>query len=135
MKKVEFQYKAFIQNTKDIREWLVKHLNVNIKDVDPKHRLLLFKQGYCSSSHIQTNYDLLVMGNYIDCRSNPQLFKAISAIKKNSDEGQWFTDDKEWVMSDIHDLLSIPEYLKEKGFNVSKTHKATLEELQEYFKK
>ena len=70
----------------------------------------------------------------IDCRNNPALFRAVTAIRDDSGIHQLYTDGNNWVESDIHDLLEIPDYLIEKGFNVSKTHKASLEELKEHFK-
>lgn len=55
-------------------------------------------------------------------------------MREDSGIHQIYTDGDKWVESDIHDLLEIPDYLTEKGFDIEKTHKATLAELQEHFK-
>lgn len=68
----------------------------------------------------------------IDCRTNEELFLAISALRDDTDDNQWFTDSKEWfqcqylkVGMHYHDK---PEILFEKW------HKATVNELIEHFK-
>lgn len=68
----------------------------------------------------------------IDCGTNEELFIAISALRDDTDDNQWFTDSKEWfqcqylkVGMHYHDK---PEILFEKW------HKATVNELVEHFK-
>lgn len=63
----------------------------------------------------------------IDCRNNPELFKAVTAIREDSDAYQWFvTNYNSWYLCDNEYSWS----LCKKAY-----HKATLEELQEKFKK
>ena len=64
---------------------------------------------------------------YIDCGTNEDLFLALAALRDDSDKKQWFVHDyqyqKVWIFSEMED------YGKE-WF----VHKATVEELIEYFK-
>ncbi len=61
----------------------------------------------------------------IDCGDNEKLFLAIAALKDDTDKYQWFTDGNIWEINN-DDLPS--RYMQLNG------HKATVEELIEYFK-
>ena len=63
--------------------------------------------------------------NRIDCGDNEELFLAIAALRDDTDYMQWFTDGNIWEVSN-NDLPS--RYMQLNG------HKATVEELIEYFK-
>lgn len=75
----------------------------------------------------------LASAGFIDCKENEKLFLALAALRNDSDIHQWFTDGAKWVISDIHPLLGLKEYFLKIEFEYSKTHKATVEELIEYF--
>lgn len=75
----------------------------------------------------------LESAGFVDCKENERLFLALAALRNDSDIHQWFTDGLKWVISDIHPLLELKEYFQKIGFNYSKTHKATVEELIKYF--
>ena len=61
----------------------------------------------------------------IDCGENVGLFLAIAALRDDTDKYQWFTDGEIWEMNES-DLPS--KYMQIEG------HKASVEELIEYFK-
>ena len=73
---------------------------------------------------------------FIDAGTNVEFFRALSAMNDENDKEQWFTDgagnfvhnnaDKE-----INDVLSFAFYLRYGEY----PHKATAEEIVEYFKK
>lgn len=73
--------------------------------------LLEIKQGKC---------------DLINCIGNTQLFKAVSAMRDDSDYMQWFTDGKKWYQSIYLDTTT---YLSHKW------HKASLDELKEHFQR
>lgn len=61
----------------------------------------------------------------IDCGENIDLFLAIASLRDDTDKYQWFTDDNIWELNN-EDLPS--RYMQLNG------HKATVDELIEYFK-
>ena len=61
----------------------------------------------------------------IDCGENINLFLAIASLQDDTDKYQWFTDGNIWELNK-EDLPS--RYMQLNG------HKATVEELIEYFK-
>ena len=77
----------------------------------------------------------LSSAGFIDCGENEKLFLALAALRNDTDIHQYFTDGTKWVISDIHSLFELKEYFEEVGFNYSKTHKATVEELINHFNK
>ncbi len=121
-----------------------------IGDNTPENRDYCEKIGMKRTCSTEGNLIMVVQGTYtclelegkignnfkdaINCIENPALFQSVTAIRKDSGIHQLYTDGIKWVESDIHDLLEIPDYLIEIGFNVENTHKATLEELKEHFK-
>lgn len=62
---------------------------------------------------------------FIDCGKNIKLFLSLAALRNDTDRYQWFTDGTLWEKVDS-DLPS--HYMQLEG------HKATVEELIEYFK-
>ena len=70
----------------------------------------------------------------IDCGTNEKLFKAIAALRDDSDYLQWFTDGNEWELCHGIDFLkedyTTMELIEKRNFY----HKATVEELIEKFK-
>ena len=69
----------------------------------------------------------------LDCGRNKELFLAIAALRDDIDKNQWFTDGDLWFKcGDETCDETIEYYLSECG---RLFHKATLQELIEYFKK
>lgn len=122
-----FKYSAFIENTPDMREWLE---SIGYE---------LFKQGNVNEDILYTEkngiYFTSILGfnslfpKMVDCRSNPRLFKAITAIREDSDYMQWFYNsyDEKFELSDVPDI-------KVWGLYATQLRKSTLEELKEHFK-
>lgn len=71
-------------------------------------------------------------GKFIDCGTNEELFLAIAALRDDTDKYQWFTDGDLWFKcGDEVCNETIEYYLNKYG---RKIHKATVDELIEYFK-
>lgn len=74
----------------------------------------------------------------IDCGVNEDLFLAIAALRDDTDKNQLFTNDKgDWgIYQDGSNggLLGMDFYGMPNDFNLSHYHKATVNELIEYFK-
>lgn len=62
---------------------------------------------------------------YVNCGDNVNYFLAIAALRDDTDKYQWFTDGNIWELNN-NDLPS--RYMQLNG------HKATIDELLEYFK-
>lgn len=76
----------------------------------------------------------------IDCRGNDELFRAVSAIRDGSSYMQWFTCKtseftESWYLCEEESY--VPWAKKKNPFlnSLVFSHKATLEELKEHFKK
>lgn len=131
---------CFIENNEQNREWLESLGYGKLEnDTETQEDILVSRNTdsvgkpfyYTVPNHHERLWN---KDNFlIDCTSNQKLFQAATALRNDSDIHQWFTDGKKWVISDIHDLLFIPEYLKQEGFDIENTHKATLEELTLHF--
>lgn len=87
-------------------------------------------------------YNVPLDDSFIDCEVNENLFLAISALRDDTNENQWFTNGEEWAYhpkteccspcNTVYITLafdSIPE-----DTNMGNYHKATVEELIEHFK-
>lgn len=77
----------------------------------------------------------------VNCIGNDLLFQAVTAMREDTDEDQWFTNGKEWIFCDRQDwidmysvLCSGGRYNYNKNGELDKFSKATLAELQEHFK-
>jgi hypothetical protein len=71
----------------------------------------------------------------IDCGTNEKLFLAIAALRDDSDYMQWFTDGKTWKVSDWRNAKShFHDWYRYFGYTGTNPHKATVEELIQYFK-
>lgn len=74
----------------------------------------------------------VLCGKFIDCGTNEELFLAIAALRDDTDKYQWFTDGDLWFKcGDEVCNETIEYYLNKYG---RKIHKATVDELIEYFK-
>lgn len=72
-------------------------------------------------------------GKFIDCGTNEDLFLAIAALRDDTDKYQWFTDGNKWIMCSAIKFSSYWVY-NDIDVNIDTVHKATVDELIEYFK-
>ena len=137
-----FLHSAFTENTPEMREWLeelgYEYLVVDERDKTIHTRCIKGNWFYCTTDLINT-----FPRGLINCCSNPDLFKAVAAIRDDNDRFQWFIFDK-----DVYDMVDEFEtgdtllfkkgewYLcKDYQMSSKHNHKATLEELIKHFKK
>ena len=89
------------------------------------------------------HYKTIKYLNGIDCGTNEELFLAIAALRDDSDDMQWFTDDNKWYccpsgyncFEHTHNLIrGFRRFMIEEHGISYKLHKATVEELIEQFK-
>lgn len=67
------------------------------------------------------------INHYINCIGNPKLFRAVAAMRDDSDMWQYFTNGVQFILFDGNDFNEF--YIKMNHYR-----KAPLEELQEHFK-
>lgn len=121
---MSFKYSVIGDNTPKNREWL-EEIGYKVYGDYRKHNdfIFAFEASDISISMYRSLYEHeieLFYKDELNCIGNPQLFQAVTAIRKDSGIHQLYTDGNKWVESDIHDLLEIPDYLIEKGFDVKK---------------
>lgn len=145
---MKFKYSAFIENTPEMREWL-RSIGYCTKCVENDILFTTTRGEYAFLSNRNKGF-LENDDSVLDCRSNPQLFKALTAVREDIDYMQWFVCDFEnkliptepMYLSDkkCFNGILIPYHknllLHEDGFHIGSGgfHKATLTELQEHFK-
>jgi len=131
-----FKHSAFTDNTPEMRRYL-ESLGYKIHGDYRKHEEFIIsfistdtnEPYYTSTSTVYM--DTYINEKDIDCTGNSELFKAITAIRGDSDYMQWFTDNKDWWFC-IREDFSIYSFINNKP---AKTfHKATKEELIKHFK-
>lgn len=71
--------------------------------------------------------------NGIDCGTNEELFPAIAALRDDTDKNQWFTDGDKWILCPEIKFSTYWVY-NDIDVNIDTVHKATVDELIEYFK-
>lgn len=130
---MKLKYSVIGDNTPENREWLEK-IGYNV--LEPYNNSTMIKtqlRGIAILYDPDIVVEHLFIRNTINCIGNDALFRAVSALREDSDENQWLTNDRSWIKAEnvsINDK-SITDYSELfKGF-----HKATLSELQEHFKK
>lgn len=83
--------------------------------------------------HAMQEMELMFTYNFVDCGENEDLFLALAALRDDTDKWQLF----------IFDGIDVPDYFLQKGdmwicsldnHLVKNCHKATVEEIIEYFK-
>ena len=83
-------------------------------------------------------YNVLLDDSFIDCDVNEELFLAIAALRDDTDNNQLFTNGKgDWgIYWDGSDggLSGMDFYGMPNDFEIDNYHKATVNELIEYFK-
>ena len=72
-------------------------------------------------------------GKFIDCGTNEELFLAIAALRNDTHKNQWFTDGNKWILCP-EIKFSIYWVYNDVDVNIDTVHKATVDELIEYFK-
>lgn len=141
---MKFKHSVIGYNTAENREWLEKLGYKNMHPSDPDNfrydTIAACKDGvYFLTNEISdtvNNIYVLEEYGYINCTDNHDLFKAVSAMRNNSDYMQWFTD------SECFELClneKFEQHLRDKDFfhtiPINDCYKATIAELQEHFKK
>ena len=127
---MSFKYSAFTENTPEMREWL-EGIGRKRKDMGLSHPRFILALGMHYMEVDNPNVPPIV----INCLGNPKLFKAVTAIRDDSDYMQWFkmNDFDKWYRHiPVHKDLKHQSAFK--VIREDKWHKATLEELQGYFK-
>lgn len=71
--------------------------------------------------------------NGINCGFNEELFLAIAALRDDTDKNQWFTDGDKWILCPEIKFSTYWVY-NDIDVNIDTVHKATVDELIEYFK-
>lgn len=150
---MSFKYSAISDNTPENREWLEKigyrkyfldrefepllHTWVGSDPINPPGFSSLPIDSVWNPNHPEYSQDM------IDCRNNPQLFRAVTAMREDSDYMQWFVWDVDIFTRDYETLILEKgsfELSEEKDFigiyddYPKEVHKATLDELINHFK-
>ncbi|MBD8389648.1 hypothetical protein [Dysgonomonas sp. BGC7] len=132
---MNFKYSCIGDNTPENREWLEK---LGYKDeLQLKHptpiivitsdELTQYAQFYTSSiEKVKEAYPDL-----IDCTGNDELFRAVTAMRDDSDYMQWFTDGVKWTLCYEENISKWRDIYNFR--DKSLIHKATLEELINHF--
>lgn len=137
----DFKYDVVAENTPENRAWLE---TLGYKPFMARCGDKLYSVGFDISMPNTFTSNLMIeesaISDFIDCTNNNELFKAVTAIRDDSDYMQWFVIDRingatdeyvsDWriCQSIQFDIESVPLY------GITNHHKATLEELQEHFK-
>lgn len=128
-----FTTPCFIRkNTPELREKLGKlgyYLHPECIDDDRGNYLFVNREYYLNRP---LGY-LEELSRSIDCGTNEKLFLAIAALRDDTDENQWFTDEDKWILCS---KIKFSTYwvCNDIGVNLDTIHKATVEELMEHFK-
>lgn len=77
--------------------------------------------------------DTVTKKGRIDCGTNEELFLAIAALRDDTDKNQWFTDGDKWILCPEIKFSTYWVY-NDIDVNIDTVHKATVDELIEYFK-
>lgn len=86
---------------------------------------------YCSlGKYFECNSFPVRHHRIINCENNEELFLALVALRDDSNYIQWFTDGENWFQNKQNDI----DVVKYGASNPINFHKATVEELIEYFK-
>lgn len=117
---MKFQYSAFIQNSPQMRKWLKGLGYINLSKCNGEYLLTYDDSNEVGSFDL--DFILRAIGegrNSIDCRKNPSLFKAVTAIRSDNHYNQWFRHEGE---------LSLSEWTlcKEEKFKGKRIHSDTI---------
>lgn len=125
---IEFYNKSHIdveELCKDLKRWLnYKDGRGGIESCEVK-RYLICKGGY----FFWTGFEPKVEEDYINCGDRVNMFLAIAALRDDTDDYQWLTNDTNTYWERKETVCLPSKYMQIEG------HKATLEEIIEFFKK
>ena len=135
---MKFKYSAIGKNTQENMEWLEK--------LGYKRGYHTYLSGNCIFTKDGFDYPYVTEAalndypNAIDCRNNPALFQAVTAIREDGDYMQWFVID--YFNEAIQEYKSVwrlcgDQKMDEDSLpyvNILLCHKATIEELIAHFK-
>lgn len=96
-------------------------------NVDISSQFLICNRGFFAGIPLGYKEEI---DNAIDCKTNENLFLAISALRDDTDKNQWFTDGYHWEICP-DEVAYINAWINKYE---SSPHKATVEELIEHFK-
>ena len=131
---MKFKHSAFIENTPEMREWLeMLGYKKWMWDNEDNDTPFISPMPDSKKYAVFTQYEVAGFASDIDCRSNPDLFKAVTAIREDSDMWQLFTDGVKWTLCYEESILMWRDIYNFPDKNL--IHKATLTELKEHFNK
>lgn len=127
-----FTHSAFIEYTPEMREWLESLGYEKGYHVNELNRYLYSYVAVNGKAYYCTCRICDFSTNYTDCTGNHQLFKAITALRDDSDYMQWFvnTHDKNFVI--CNSKKTAKEFFGEGWQYIFR--KATIDELINHFK-
>lgn len=125
---MNFKYSVIGDNSQENREQLEK-VGYSLGTVICDDANIIVTEG----DFYLLAYEHINKSNYINCIGNPPLFKAVSAMREDSDFGQLF-ECKGGLF--ICQYETSREHIDEecKGWNITNLKKLNLEKLQERFK-
>lgn len=145
---MRFIYSCICDNTAENREHLKKIgvIHNTLDDELETNEWLISNYGMYLS--IPSFPKELIGSSYpheINCIGNPALFRAVTAMRDDSDYMQWYKTDfdnklipdvKEMYLCRSREFMGITTIYKGEEFKIGTAafHKATLEELQQHFK-
>lgn len=145
---MNFQYSVIGDNTKENREHLeslgynnnrILYLKKNEYDIIIS---VFFDDGTYSYMEVdKEELEVWVDSNKcngieaINCIGNPQLFKAVTAMRDDSDYMQYFVENVNLEIYDADWVLCQTNYFCNSEYTDTSFHKATLSELQSHFQR
>ena len=118
------QYSFLAHLINDLKRWLnYKDGRGGIETSEVK-MYLICKGGYFFWSGFEPNLD----EGYINCRDNADMFLAIAALRDDTDDFQWLTNDDHTYWERKEPICLPSKYMQLEG------HKATIEEIIENYK-
>lgn len=139
---MSFQYSVIGDNTKENREHLEKIGYEDISEHQATYEGLLDCDNYDSTffsfknSEYGEKYSKVLCDlGYINCIGKPQLFKAVSAMRSDSDYMQYFVENVNLEIYDADWVLCQTNYFCHSEYTDTSFHKATLSELEAHFQR
>lgn len=129
---MSFKYSAFIENSQEAREWL-ESIGYDMRLCDNYNEYTcagIDGVAFTTDSNYPS-FRLFLKEKAISCLDNFDLFKAITAMRDDSDLHQIFTDGIHW---EVCPFPSAPMGIWKDKYGME-CHKASLDELINHFKK
>ena len=137
---MSFQYSAIGDNTPENREHLEKlgytplRFYLNGKYLYARSCTWANKNCTWQEPYFATDNNIDNSPKNINCIGNDPLFRAVTAMRDDSDNMQWFTDGRYWLICNYDRIgIAFRDYVNRADWN-GMPHKATLSEIQERFK-